>query len=82
MSVTDSQKDLVSVSTVTKSSDEESKNLWSTKTFREKLLLVIIATLVLLCLTLVIALIFVGSQGDSNDVAEVCITEGCVGELT
>ena len=93
MSVTDSQKDLVSVATVSNSPSGTISSLWTKHSTTERKLVGGLVVALLVCLGLVVALIVIsttsvntGGQHDQNveqaalvAESEVCMTQGCVG---
>eukprot|EP00092_Neocalanus_flemingeri_P081366 GFUD01101616.1.p1 GENE.GFUD01101616.1~~GFUD01101616.1.p1 ORF type:complete len:767 (-),score=189.44 GFUD01101616.1:111-2411(-) len=92
MSVTDSQKDLVSVAEVNNSPSGTISTLWTKHSSTERQLVGGLVTAVLLCLGLLVALVVISSSSASGNTggqrsqqaalvteSEVCLTQGCVG---
>ena len=93
MSVTDSQKDLVSVEAISKTPSGAVSTLWTKQSTKERKLVAVIAAAILICLGLVVALVVVSSNTSSFNIhdqtahqsaltveADICLTQGCVGE--
>ena len=90
-SVRDSQKDLISV-TVSDAPNGTTSNLWTGRLSGERKLMGGLVVAVLVCMSLVVALVVVSSTKYTKEEAgqqhasaraddEVCMTEGCIGRI-
>ena len=89
MSVTDSQKDLVSEATISSSPSGTISTLWTKHSTGEKKLVGALIAALLVCLGLLVALVVVSNSSASVNTSghqaaliaesDVCMTQGCVG---